>query len=93
MNQIKIDYRTCFSTNSGKSVLADLLKEARFFDTDLGERDIGVENFVKMILHKTGIYSKESATHINLENWERIFVDNLFKLPVDYGKKEKTNNA
>jgi hypothetical protein len=87
-----MDYRTCFSTKSGRVVLTDLLIEAGFFDTALGfgtllgcESDVAVENFVKKILYKLGIYNVEDRSQYTR------FVDKLFELPVEIENGKKRN--
>lgn len=85
-NQLRIDYRNCFSTGSGKIVLVDILLQAGYFDTDLKTtEEIAVENFVKEILHKMGIYDAK-----DLKQQER-FVDKLFELPVEMENGRKKN--
>jgi len=76
-DQLKLDYRACFSTGPGKVVLTDLLMEAGFFDTDLSDNDIAVESFVKKILYKMGIYDKKDLSQ------QSRFVNNLFELQVE----------
>jgi len=80
-DQLKIDYRTCFTAKSGRMVLTDLLMDAGFFDDDLKTtEEAAVENFAKKILFKMGVYDKK-----DLKQQER-FVDNLFELPVEIDK-------
>jgi len=80
-NQLRIDYRTCFSGGSGKMVLTDLLMESGFFDDDLKTtEELAVENFVKKILHKMGVYDKKDL------NQQTRFVDKIFELPVEMNK-------
>lgn len=77
-NQLRIDYRTCFNTGSGKNVLTDILMEAGYFDTDLKTaEEIAVENFAKEIIHKLGIYDVKDLVQ------QVRFVDKLFELPVE----------
>lgn len=77
-NQLRIDYRTCFGTQSGKNVLTDILMQAGYFDTDLKTtEEVAVENFAKEIIHKLGIYdAKDLAQQLR-------FVENMFTLPVE----------
>lgn len=80
-NQLRIDYRMCFSTGSGKMVLTDILMESGFFDDDLkSTEEIAVENFVKKILHKMGVYDKKDLGQ------QVRFVNKLFELPVEMKK-------
>ena len=63
---LKADYRTCFGTGIGKNVLTDILLEAGFFDADLKTaEEIAVENFVKKILFKAGIYNSDDVSQQN----------------------------
>ncbi len=55
-----VAYRQCFSTDAGKQVLGNILVEARFFDYTTTPEEQAVENFVKTILHKAGLYSVEN---------------------------------
>lgn len=66
-------YRTCFSTEPGRRVLANLLLEARFFEYTKTPEEQAVENFVKTILTKCGGYNKR-----NVDN----YVMNLMNLPL-----------
>lgn len=80
-DRLKIEYRTCFSTGSGKVVLTDLLMEAGYFDADLKTtEEIAVENFVKKIIHKLGIYDVKDLSQ------QLRFVDKMFSLPVEMEK-------
>jgi len=75
-NELLIAYRQCFSGGSGKVVLTDLLIEAGYFDDDLKTtEELAVENFVKKILHKMGVYDKKDLSQ------QSRFVDNIFELP------------
>lgn len=78
---LRIDYRTCFSTGSGKTVLTDILMEAGYFDTDLKTaEEIAVENFAKKIIHKLGVYDVKDLSQ------QLRFVDKMFSLPVEIEK-------
>lgn len=77
-NELLIAYRQCLSTGSGRIVLNDLLIEAGYFDDDLKTiEEIAVENFVKKILHKMGVYDKDDLSQ------QSRFVDGLFQLPFE----------
>ena len=68
-----IDYRTCFSTDAGMRVLADLLKHSGYFDADIkSEGEIAVQNFIKTVLKNLGIYQ---------EKGKYSYVQKLFELP------------
>jgi len=55
-NYTQMDYRNCFSTDVGKRVLGHLLLEAGFFDSDLSPEEVAVENFMKNVLKRMGVY-------------------------------------
>jgi len=55
-NYEQMDYRNCFSTDVGKRVLGHLLLEAGFFDSDLSPEEVAVENFMKNVLKRMGVY-------------------------------------
>jgi hypothetical protein len=68
-------YRTCFSTDAGRRVLADILINAGYFDTDLTTAgEIAVQNFVKQIVKKLGV--GDTPQKVN------EYVNNLFNLKV-----------
>ena len=71
-------YRTCFSTESGRRVLANILIECGVFDDDLKtDTDIARRNLGITILHNLGIYNRS-----NLTQQER-YVDKLFEIPIE----------
>lgn len=51
-----VDYKTCFSTDAGRRVLGNILVEAKFFEYTTTPEEQAVENFVKTILSKCGVY-------------------------------------
>ncbi len=55
-----VAYRQCFTTDAGRLVLANLLMEAKFFDYTTTPEEQAVENFMKTILHKAGLYSVDN---------------------------------
>ena len=59
-------YRTCFTTDAGRRVLAHLLTEAGYFDYDLKtSEEMAVLNFAKKILVNLGIgNTPESVSQI-----------------------------
>lgn len=68
-------YRTCFGTDAGKMVLADLLVSSGYFDTDLKtEGEVAVQNFTKRILKKMGIGTSPTKAH--------EYTNNLFNLKI-----------
>ena len=81
-HELLVAYRQCFHGGSGRVVLTDLLMEGGFFDDDLktGE-EIAVENFVKKILHKMGVYDKNDLGQ------QSRFVGKIFELPFESGKQ------
>lgn len=75
------DYKTCFSTDAGRRVLANLLVEGKFFDVCHTPEEQAVQNFLKIVLGKTGCYPIERKS-----STERIelFVSNLLNMRVEY---------
>ncbi len=70
-----VDYfKTCFSTEPGRRVLAALLIEAKFFEYTKTPEEQAVENFMKTILTKCGTY--------NVKNVD-AYVMNLMSLKVE----------
>ena len=66
-------YRTCFSTDSGRRVLADILVNSGYFDSNLTtEGEIAVQNFAKRIIKKLGIGDTPQKA--------QEYVNNLFNL-------------
>ena len=58
-DQTLIDYKTCFTTNTGRRVLCHLLMEAGLFDTDIKTpEEVAVENYAKQILKNMGLFGK-----------------------------------
>ena len=55
------DFRTCFSSDVGKRVLANMLIEARFFEYTKTPEEQAVENFMKTVLTKCGSYNVENV--------------------------------
>ena len=56
-------YRQCFSTDSGKRVLAHLLREAGYFDTDMKTtEELAVLNYAKKIIKNLGICTTVEST-------------------------------
>ena len=69
-----VDYRTAFSSDAGKRVLAHILLESGYFDTDItGEGEIAVLNFVKKIIRNLGICTEPKDV--------AGFVQKLMELP------------
>lgn len=74
-NQV-ISHRTCFSTDAGKRVLAYILTEAGYFDTDLKTlEEQAVLNFAKKVVKNLGICNEpESVSE---------FVNKLMEMKAD----------
>jgi hypothetical protein len=65
LDHTQIDYRTCFSTNTGRRVLAHLLTNAGVFDTDIKTpEETAVENYAKGILEIMGLFGKENVDKV-----------------------------
>ena len=61
-NRVCERYRTCFTTDAGRYVFADMLLHSGFFDTDLQtEGEIAVLNFVKTIIKNMGIGNTDTS--------------------------------
>ena len=65
LEQEIIDYKTCFSTNTGRRVLAHLLANAGVFDTGQKTTEqAAVENFAKGILESMGLFGKANLDKV-----------------------------
>ncbi len=56
-----VDYRRCFSSDAGQRVLGNILVESHFFEYTTTPEEQAVENFVKTILTKAGLYSVDNV--------------------------------
>ena len=78
-DQTSVYYTQCFSTDMGKVVLSNMLIEAGFFKHTKTLEEQAVENFMKTVLCKCGVYDDNRAMeHVN----------NFMNMRVDYGKEE-----
>lgn len=75
------DYKTCFSTEAGQRVLANMMTEAKFFDLTTTPEEQAVENFMKIILSKTGVYPAEKKSTNSRINQ---FVTSMLNMKVEY---------
>lgn len=75
------DYKICFSTEAGRRVLANLLTESRFFDIINTLEEQAVENFMKIVLSKCGVYPSEKKS--SMERIE-LFVSNMLNMRTEY---------
>ena len=65
-------YRECFSTQAGKAVLANMLIEAGFFDSNLKTtEELAVLNFMTKVIKKVGLTDGKDVT---------IFVQKLIEI-------------
>jgi 2-methylaconitate cis-trans-isomerase PrpF len=87
------DYTVFFSTDAGQRVLADMLLEGGFFKLNKTPEEQAVENFLKVVLGKTGKYPIEGessaariTSYIRLigTNKTRGFVRTLFNMKTEY---------
>lgn len=89
------DYRMFFSTESGQRVLANMLTEGKFFDLCHTPEEQAVQNFLKIILSKTGSYPSEAvSTKDRIESFVSVvlkpderaksFVRKLFRMKMEY---------
>ena len=66
-------YRQCFMTDSGQRVLAHLLRDAGYFDTDMKTtEELAVLNFANKIIKNLGLCTTTESTE--------EFVRKLFEL-------------
>ena len=56
-----VDFRTCFGSDVGKRVLANMLLEANFFAHEHTPEEQAVSNFMKTVLCKCGVYYPDNA--------------------------------
>ncbi len=87
------DYRTFFSTDTGQRVLANMLTEGKFFDLCHTPEEQAVQNFLKIILSKTGSYPSEGE-NTRIESFVSIvlkpdkkangFIRRLFNMKMEY---------
>ncbi len=81
-SNIVTDARTCFlGSDAGRRTLANMLTEARFFNTIHTLEEQAVENFVKIILGWTGSYPIEG--HSSKEQID-MFVSKLTEIKIEY---------
>lgn len=82
-------YRQCFGSDIGRQVLANLLLEMGFFNTDITPENLVLSNFAKVILHKCGVmpkFIKNKDGTITVKN-TLDFVQLLFTMPYEEQKK------
>lgn len=65
-------YRQCFMSESGRRVLANMLIEAKFFEYTTTPEEQAVENFIKTVLTKCGVYRIDNVD---------TYIENLLNLP------------
>lgn len=74
-NQI-VSYRQCFLSDSGRRVLAHLLTEAGYFDSDMKTtEELAVLNYAKKIIKNMGICITPDGVH--------QFVNKLFEIAME----------
>ena len=75
------DYRECFSTDAGQRVLANMLTEGGFFKVLKTPEDFAIENFLKIVLNKTGGYPVEGkSSKARIESYVR----SLLNMKIEY---------
>ncbi len=67
-------YRRGYGTADGRKILANMLMEAGFFKHVKTYEELAVENFMKTVLTKAGIF-------YGSDGFENAYVDKLFELP------------
>ena len=88
------DYNVFFETDKGQRVLANMLLEGGFFKINKNLEELAVENFLKIILAKTGRYPVEGQDNVfnravtfvcGLQKRDaKHFVRNLLRLKKEY---------
>ena len=81
MDNTVLNYRQTFTTDSGRRVLAHILSESGYFDTDLKTvEELAVLNFVKGIVKNLGVgITPEQTTE---------FVNKLFEISINRKESE-----
>lgn len=79
MNQTEVAYRTCFSTESGKAVMANMLILAGYFDSEMKTaEELAVLNFMKKILKNCGLHPQNKGDGATVKS----YVQKLFDIPL-----------
>ena len=89
------DYRTFLSSDTGQRVLANMLTEGKFFAICHTPEEQAVQNFLKIILSKTGSYPSEGMSAkeridsfvsvvLKPSKNAREFVKKLFNMKMEY---------
>lgn len=78
IDPLNIHYRQCFSTESGRLVLANMLILAGYFDSEVKTEDLAVLNFVKKILKNGGFHPADSRDHVTVSG----YVNKLLEIPI-----------
>ncbi len=89
------DYNIFFETDKGQRVLANMLLEAGFFKLNKTTEELAVENFMKVVLTKTGRYPVEGMNNdlgravtficgLQKRRSAKDYVRNLFRLKKEY---------
>ncbi len=76
ISDLKIAYKNCFSTDSGKRVLAHLLNSAGMFDVDVNTTEaLAIRNYAMCILKNMGLLYTEDSI--------REFVNKLLEMRME----------
>lgn len=94
---METDYCEFFATGAGQRVLADMLLEGGFFKLNKEPEEQAVENFLKIVLAKTGKYPIEGVSDVNRlvqfvnrlsrqqkRRTVRMYLRDLFTLKTEY---------
>jgi hypothetical protein len=78
----QIQFRTCFSTPSGKVTLGIILADLGYFDNDINPDEVCKANYAKTILKYMGLCEKDTVSS---------FIDNILNVPVIQEKRDGDN--
>lgn len=80
----RLNYRSCFGSDTGPGVLTQILIDAGYFDHDLKTiEQLAVLNFVKgAILVPLGIHPRMEETRDKKKDKARSYVNNILKMPI-----------
>ncbi len=89
------DYRMFFSSEFGQRVLANMLTEGKFFAVCHTPEEQAVQNFLKIVLSKTGSFPSEGlsvkeriesfvSVVLRPDEKSRSFVKRLFRIKTEY---------
>ena len=78
IDPLNVHYRTCFSTESGRIVLANMLILSGYFDPELKPEEVPVQNFMKKVLQNCSVHPKGAKDFATVGS----YVQKLFEIPM-----------